>query len=361
MKPTIFLCGLIPLLLLTACAGLSPVSTPSPTPVAATGTPNPTPTIIWFPPTNTPTFFPTGTLLPTPEQHPGLAERLFTDTFDTPNLWSRPVSSSARAVVDHNQLILSITGKGPLLLLSRRSQPVLRDFYAEATATISLCAGKDQFGMVFRAAPDASYYRYSIICDGEVQLERVTSGSLLPLLEWLPTGDAPIGAPSVVKLSVWAVGGEMRFFLNDQFQFTQRDPVFNAVIRGWGNYHRKRQASRTFNKLDSWMFQRAVRFVKRRHGNHTWSWIHPRYWGQLHPGRKDRWVFGILPDGPYVQKFTWMTRQRYVMVKGTASPDDPKLRTYWRERTDPRYRVRCLLARVSLPINGSTLDHESGQ
>lgn len=52
----------------------------------------------------------------------------------------------------------------------------------------------------------------------------------------------------------------------------------NAVIRGWGNYHRKRQASRTFHKLDSWMFQRAVRFVKRRHGHHTWSWIHPRYW-----------------------------------------------------------------------------------
>jgi RNA-directed DNA polymerase len=135
----------------------------------------------------------------------------------------------------------------------------------------------------------------------------------------------------------------------------------NAVIRGWGNYHRKRQAWRTFNKMDTWMFHRAVRFVKRRHGNRTWSWIHPRYWGQLHPGRKDRWVFGILPEGPYIQKFCWMTSQRYKMVKGTASPDDPKLRTYWLERSDPRYRTRCLLAQLSLPPIGSTSEHESGQ
>jgi hypothetical protein len=151
-------------------------------------------------------------------------------------LWDTSVSSSTSAVVKLNQLVLSITGKGPLSVLSLRNQPVLRDFYAETTATISLCAGKDQFGMVFRANPGLNYYRYVISCDGEVRLERATSGSIVPLREWVPTGDAPIGAPFVVKLSVWAVGGEMRFFLNNQFQFSQRDPVFKSGTLGFYAY-----------------------------------------------------------------------------------------------------------------------------
>lgn len=136
----------------------------------------------------------------------------------------------------------------------------------------------------------------------------------------------------------------------------------NAVIRGWGNYHRKRQASRTFNKLDTWMFHRAVRFVKRRHGNRTWNWIHPRYWGQLNSNRKDRWVFGIPGQDFYVQKFGWISSQYHYIVKGTASPDDPKLRTYWLERLDPFYRTRCAIARVLSPsIVGHILDNERGQ
>jgi hypothetical protein len=231
MKPTNFIRGLLPLVLLTACVGLSPASTPTPMAVANTGTP--TPTIIWFPPTNTATFFPTGTVLPTPEQHPGITGLLFTDTFDQPTLWNTPVSSSASAAVKLNRLVLSITANGPLPLLSLRSQPVVGDFYAEATATISLCAGKDQFGMIFRAASAGDYYAFRVSCDGTVSLARVTSGSTLPLLDWLSTGDAPIGAPAEVKLGVWAVGREMRFFLNDQFQFSFRDPVLKSGALGF--------------------------------------------------------------------------------------------------------------------------------
>jgi hypothetical protein len=99
-----------------------------------------------------------------------------------------------------------------------------------------LCAGKDQFGIVFRATPGGNDYRFMVSCDGAVRLGRATSGSLLPLLDWLPTGDAPIGAPAEVKLGVWAAGNEMRFFLNDQFQFTFRDPILHAGTLGFFVY-----------------------------------------------------------------------------------------------------------------------------
>ena len=234
MKLTIFCRGMLLIVFLAACSGLFPAPTLTPSPVSATETP--TSTILWFPPTNTPTIFPTQTILSTPEQRPGLGEMLFTDSFDRPDLWSTSANSFASASVDRNLLILSISGHGPVLFASLRSLPTLGDFYAEATVKLSLCAGKDQFGMLFRLAPGENHYRFAVSCDGQARLERSISGSRLPLLDWQPSGDAPIAAPAEVKLGVWTVGSEMRFFLNDRYQFTVRDPVLHAGSLGFFVY-----------------------------------------------------------------------------------------------------------------------------
>jgi hypothetical protein len=138
--------------------------------------------------------------------------------------------------VTRNRLILSISGQGPVSIASLRSQPTLGDFYAEATVKLSLCGDKDQFGMIFRAAPGDNYYRFTVSCDGQTRLERGLSGSNSPLLDWLSSGDAPISAPADVKLGVWAVGSEMRFFLNDHYQFSARDPVLHTGTLGFFAY-----------------------------------------------------------------------------------------------------------------------------
>ncbi len=107
----------------------------------------------------------------------------------------------------------------------------------------------------------------------------------------------------------------------------------NPIVRGWANYFRVHVASKTFNELDSWMFHRQVRFVKSRHPNKSMQWIVPRYWGRLNPKRADQWVFGMPAFGLYVQKFSWTAIRRHVLVKGTASPDDPRLQEYWAQRS----------------------------
>jgi len=231
MKLTIICQVTFLLVFLTACSGLFPAPTPTPTSVPETATP--TTVIVWFPPTNTPTTFASQAILATPEQRPGLGGLLFSDSFSQPDLWSTSVSSGASATVTGNRLLLSISGQGPVSIVSLRSQPMLGDFYAEATAKLSLCEGKDQFGMIFRAAPGENYYRFTVSCDGQVRLERSLSGFNSPLLDWLPSGDAPIAAPADVKIGIWAVGGEMRFFLNDHHQFTVRDPVLQIGTLGF--------------------------------------------------------------------------------------------------------------------------------
>ena len=139
-------------------------------------------------------------------------------------------------MVTRNRLVLSITEPGPLSIASLRSQPAVGDFYAEATADISLCSGKDQYGMLFRASGSGDYYRFVLNCNGQVRLERVRGGVAYPLLDWFSSNDAPLGAPAQVKLGVWAVGREMRLFLNDHYQFSVVDPVFSTGTIGFFIY-----------------------------------------------------------------------------------------------------------------------------
>jgi RNA-directed DNA polymerase len=106
----------------------------------------------------------------------------------------------------------------------------------------------------------------------------------------------------------------------------------NPVIRGWANYFRTAIASDTFHHLDNWMYFKADCYARQMHPNKSTAWRHQRYWGRLHLDRQDSWVFGDKQTGGYLLKFRWFPIERHTLVKGTASPDDPRLKTYWAKR-----------------------------
>jgi RNA-directed DNA polymerase len=108
--------------------------------------------------------------------------------------------------------------------------------------------------------------------------------------------------------------------------------ALNPVIRGWANYFRAQCAGKTFAKLEKWMYDREVRYAKRRHPNKSRFWMVRKYWGVPVRGRKDRWVFGDKPSGAYRLRFSWFRQKHHVPVKGTVSPDDARRKGYWEER-----------------------------
>ncbi len=112
----------------------------------------------------------------------------------------------------------------------------------------------------------------------------------------------------------------------------------NRIIRGWATYFRISIASRVFSGLDNWMFLKAVRWVNWTHPHKPNAWRRARYWGRFHPTRADDWVFGNKDNGAYLLKFKWFKIERHVIVRGTASPDDPTLRAYWAARQRARAR-----------------------
>ena len=65
-----------------------------------------------------------------------------------------------------------------------------------------------------------AYHRFSLTCNGNAFAERISIGKRDVLQAPLPSGDVPRGAPGEVRIGVWAVGSEMRLFLNGRYQFS---------------------------------------------------------------------------------------------------------------------------------------------
>ena len=106
----------------------------------------------------------------------------------------------------------------------------------------------------------------------------------------------------------------------------------NQIIVGWANYFRSAVSKMTFSKLDHYIFQRQVRWVKFRHHNKGWEWIKHRYFGKFAPKHNDIWVFGDKETGKYAKRLAWIKIERHIQVKGASSPDDGTLTNYWKDR-----------------------------
>lgn len=221
------------LLLLGACA---PAAAPAPT---ETATPSPapsatftsTPTVVWFPPTATPTPLPTLEVTPTPDLKTGVGEVVLRDDFSSGEAWSLGRTSQGSAALGKHELTIAIAEPG-VYISSVREQPVLDDFYLEITASPTLCRGTDEYGLLLRASSSRDFYRFSLSCDGQVRLDRLVSGAAASPQPWTLSGSVPPGAPSISRLAVWAKGKEMRFFVNDEYQFTINDPMLTEGSLG---------------------------------------------------------------------------------------------------------------------------------
>jgi len=217
---------LIGVLLLGSC--LPPRATPIPDSVS-TASPSPSATVLWFPPTATPKR---DTPLPptaTPNRRPGVRRLLAEDDFSSADAWDTAESDNASAIVSRNRITLAI--QPGIYLVSMNRKLTLSDFYAEITARVSLCKDNDSYGILFRANGGA-YYRYALSCNGDARLDRISNGRRIPLQPPIPSADAPPGSPGETRIGVWAVGPEMRFFLNGRYQFTVVDPTLSEGAIG---------------------------------------------------------------------------------------------------------------------------------
>jgi hypothetical protein len=168
---------------------------------------------------------------------PGIGSVIFKDDFSDASVWDTAVSDEGTAAINRNRLTLA--AQPGIYLESMNRDVSLSNFYAEITARPSLCRGDDSYGIIVRANGD-SFYRFTLTCDSMVYMERIKSSVRLLMQQPTPSGDAPAGAPGETRIGIWAVGSEMRFFLNGRFQFSITDPstpsgAIGVFARGAGD------------------------------------------------------------------------------------------------------------------------------
>jgi RNA-directed DNA polymerase len=125
--------------------------------------------------------------------------------------------------------------------------------------------------------------------------------------------------------------------------------TLSPIVRGWAAYYRGAVSTEAFQKLDHYVWTILWKWALFRHPNKPKRWVVDRYFGQFHPTRRDRWVFGNRDSGAYLYQFAWTKIVRHDMVKGAASPDDPALAEYWatrRRRSTPSPINRTLLRQL---------------
>jgi hypothetical protein len=158
-------------------------------------------------------------MIPTANRKPGVGELLFTDVFLSQGSWTLTQKEYGSTAIANQELsiVLSQSGKS---LSSLRMEPILDDYYFEITASPSLCRQNDNYGVLLRAEGESTYYRFALNCNGMMRLERVKNGYYNILQDWIPSGQVPVGSPVSLKLGIWAYQDELRFFINDYYQFS---------------------------------------------------------------------------------------------------------------------------------------------
>jgi hypothetical protein len=171
-------------------------------------------------PTNTP--LPTAGITPSPDLRPQYGALIFEEVFNDPSLWTLSMGQSGSIALGKDELTIALSQPGAYLYTARK-QPPLGDFYAEITASPTLCRGEDEYGLLIHFTSAADFFRFSLTCNGQVRVDRVLRGVASSPMPLTFSSAVPQGAPSSSRLGVWAIGREMQFFINDQYQFTVRD------------------------------------------------------------------------------------------------------------------------------------------
>jgi RNA-directed DNA polymerase len=114
----------------------------------------------------------------------------------------------------------------------------------------------------------------------------------------------------------------------------------NPLIRGWASYFSRHASSRTFKRMDLYLWRQLVTWANRRHPTKSSAWKRRRYW-------TSDWKFQDK-TGAVLHKHSEVKITRHVKVGGPASPYDGTW-AYWSRRmvtvADVPTRVGKLLRR----------------
>jgi hypothetical protein len=210
---------------LTACA---PTESASPAPPRVSPSPAATVVIATLVPSPTPTQ----AITPTPTLSIDLEGiSLLEDSFEEGEGWATGESEDGATTVLDGRLVVAVRQRLTSRLAVSPADPA-GDVFVEAEVEAQLCSPGDEYGLAFRIAPDLSYYRFTVGCDGSARLTRVLPDRSMALVVLAPHNAIIPGTEGRNRLAILASGSTLRCFANGQEVITLRDPVLTFGRQG---------------------------------------------------------------------------------------------------------------------------------
>jgi hypothetical protein len=249
---------------LTAAPTLPPSSTPPP---SATVLPTVTATI---PPTATATL--TGTLGPSPSPIPpelpagdprtglNLAAPDYTDDFSVRYKWFAGFEDPGTEIRQENESLIVTDRRADTYLTWSTSDAKGGDVYAEVSAKVETCTGRDAYGMALRVG-GSNYdrgYALEFSCDGRYRIRKFINVDtpVTILVDWTPAEAINKGPGASNRIGFLAKGNRLSAFANSSLLGEVEDPDYVAGLFAlFANANETDGVQATFDDFALWFPQ----------------------------------------------------------------------------------------------------------
>ncbi len=140
----------------------------------------------------------------------------WTDNFDSAANWFGLNTDEVSFVFDDGMLRMraKVAGAGDFWGLSNR--PDLEDFFIQAVfKTGSVCSGLDRYGLLVRSPDPNAGYVFNVSCNGQFRIYEWDGENYNQLHGWTASTAIDTGPDAENKVGVWAVGDEIKLYIND--------------------------------------------------------------------------------------------------------------------------------------------------
>ena len=129
-----------------------------------------------------------------------------------------------------------------------------------------------------------------------------------------------------------AVGGDIETLISS----------LNSLIIGTANYWRISAASRTFHKLDFYLFQKTRKLLHRWYPSKSHKWIKGKHYKPDRRGKsKDKYIFTDPNTGLQLRRMAWTHIKYAFPIKYMATPYNKSFDEYF-EKTKFKSSFKCL-------------------
>jgi RNA-directed DNA polymerase len=114
--------------------------------------------------------------------------------------------------------------------------------------------------------------------------------------------------------------------------------ILNPKLRGWANYHRHIVAGKVFEDVDSCIYKKLWKWMRKKHPRKNASWLVKKYWSKaskfwtFSSTDKDKKLFQLI-------RISSIGIRRHIKIKSEANPFDPNFTDYFHKRKSNKLQM----------------------